>query len=54
METEGLVHALKEVSSYGIHITTLTTDRHTQIIKYVREQTNIQTSVRYMTRLEKC
>ena len=31
MEKEGLIQALKEVSSYGIQIKTLTTDRHTLV-----------------------
>ena len=38
----GLIQALKEVSSSGIQIKTLTTDRHIQKKKYVREQTNIR------------
>jgi solute carrier family 8 (sodium/calcium exchanger) len=37
MEKEGLIRCVKTFSNEGIQIQTLITDRHVQIVKWVRE-----------------
>jgi len=37
MEKEGLIRCVKAFSNEGIQIQTLVTDRHGQIVKWVRE-----------------
>ena len=42
MEKEGLIRALSRVQKQNFKIKSLTTDRHPQIIKYMREKTKIK------------
>ena len=42
MEKEGLIRVLSRVQCHNFNIQSLTTDRHVQIIKHMRERTNIK------------
>jgi hypothetical protein len=42
MEKEGFIKVLEKVSSYDFQIESITTDQHTQIKKYIRENTNLK------------
>ena len=42
MEKEGLIRVLKKLDSCNVKIKSITTDRHTQIRKYIRENSDIR------------
>ena len=42
MEKEGLIRVLRRIQGHKFTIQSLTTDRHVQIVKHMREQTNIK------------
>ena len=38
MEKQGLIQCLNTAATSGLHVNTIVTDRHPQIMKYIREE----------------